>query len=131
MSGNQEWSHAQAFSAELISAPQARQFARLHLETHGLPHLIDVVCLAVSELATNAVVHAQTPFTLTVLSADGSLVVELRDASPAPPLAGVHDVLAEGGRGLLLVQALSREWGTRADADGAKVVWAAFSTFIA
>ncbi|HEY3529185.1 MAG TPA: hypothetical protein VGK78_08535 [Nocardioides sp.] len=44
------------------SVALARDFVCKHLLAHHQSHLVDDVRLMVSELATNAVVHAQTPF---------------------------------------------------------------------
>lgn len=50
-------------------------------------------------------------------------MVEVWDNNPQGPTAPVPDLHAEGGRGLMLVGALSCSWGWRATADG-KVTWA-------
>lgn len=47
----------------------------------SLPQLIENVSLVVSELATNAVVHAHTPFTVRLSCENGSLVLTVRDGS--------------------------------------------------
>ena len=82
--------------------------------------------LVVSELATNAVVHARTPFTVTLSSAHGSVLLDIRDASIAAPVRSASHVLDLGGRGLMIVDILSQDWGTSTDAHGFKSVWASF-----
>ncbi|MEU6542074.1 ATP-binding SpoIIE family protein phosphatase [Streptomyces sp. NPDC046859] len=85
--------------------------------------------LAVSELVTNAVVHAGTDVRLTCrLEPDtGALVVEVLDHHPsrAPrdtEAEGPYDA-SEHGRGLRLVARLAESWGVTYRA-GAKTVWA-------
>ncbi len=78
--------------------------------------------LVVSELATNAVMHARTRY-LVELSVDGLVRVEVTDRSDAwPPLDRVTPY-AVGGRGLQVVAALRTRWGIDWLDDG-KVVWA-------
>lgn len=82
--------------------------------------------LVVSELATNAVSHAQTPFSVTLSCAGGWVLLAIRDASPAPPVRSAPDVMAVSGRGLMIVEVLSHKWGTSTDDRGFKSVWASF-----
>jgi anti-sigma regulatory factor (Ser/Thr protein kinase) len=85
----------------------------------------DAVSIAVSELATNAVLYAQTEFDVRVALDDERLRVEVIDGgagSPeiqeAPPASEVH------GRGLLLVSKFANEWGIVSSPDRAgKTVW--------
>ena len=121
------WSHQTVLAAEPISASVARDFVGMHLVAHGLLHLVADVCLVVSELATNAVMHAHPPFILTVSWANGSVIVALQDATSSLPVIAAPAVTDTGGRGLLLVEGLSRDWGTEADGHGRKTVWASFS----
>lgn len=82
--------------------------------------------LVVSELATNAVIHAGTPFSVS-LSFDGSTIrISVHDASSARPVMRDAVPTAPSGRGLRLVDAVTRDWGVEPGADG-KTVWAEFS----
>lgn len=76
--------------------------------------------LVASELATNAVVHAASPFTVSVLE-DGHIRIEVTDESPDLPV--IREV--EGRQfGMRIVKQLSERWGAEAfHADGKKV-WA-------
>jgi hypothetical protein len=121
-----EWSHETVLEAEPISASMARDFVGSHLVAHDLVHLVDDVSLVVSELATNAVVHAHTRFMLTLSRRNGLVRLALQDASTSLPVMAAPDVTGTGGRGLLLVKLLSCEWGTSADGHGLKSVWATF-----
>jgi histidine kinase-like protein len=122
-----DWSHQILLAAEPLSAPRARDFVCGHLSDHHLSFLLDDMRLVVSELATNAVAHARTPFTVTLSRADQSVRVVIQDGSPSRPVRAAVDVMSLTGRGLMIVDVLSREWGTVSDPHGNKSVWAAFS----
>jgi hypothetical protein len=122
------WSHQILLEAEPESAPRARDFVCGHLTDHHLSFLLDDMRLVVSELATNAVAHARTPFTVTLSMADQSVRVVIQDGSTSRPVRVAVDVMSLTGRGLMIVDILSREWGTVTDPRGNKSVWAAFST---
>ena len=122
------WSHEIVLEAEPVSASKARDFSRQHLVAHDLWHLVEDVRLVVSELATNAMIHARTPFVVSLSGIDGSVLLAVRDGSTSSPDRAAPNVMDIGGRGLLLVEMLSREWGVTANADGSKSVWASFAT---
>lgn len=84
----------------------------------GAPSADDLVLLA-SELATNVVVHAQTPFTVRVLPSDGTVRLEVSDGSSILP--AVQD-LATFKFGLRIVESMSDRWGIESDESG-KTVW--------
>ena len=126
MSGLGDWSHETVLAADPESAALARDFVRRHLLAHRLSHLVEDLRLVVSELATNAVAHARTPFIVSLSSAQGSVRLAVRDESPAVPVSGTVDVMDMSGRGLMIVELLSQEWGTSTDARGFKSVWARF-----
>lgn len=121
-----DWSHQIVLAAEPTSAALARDFVRLHLVAHDLRYLVEDVRLVVSELATNALAHAQTPFVVTLSRADGSLLLDIQDESTSAPVRSAPDVMDMSGRGLMIVELLSQEWGTSTDAHGFKSVWASF-----
>ncbi|NAZ88069.1 ATP-binding protein, partial [Kineococcus indalonis] len=81
--------------------------------------------LAVSELVTNAVLHARTPLTVAVRAAPaGRVRVEVADASPVPLRVRRLGAAATTGRGLRVVEALSSEWGVDPlPAGRGKTVW--------
>jgi hypothetical protein len=79
----------------------------------------------VSELATNAVRHARTPFTVFLTGAKDSVVVGVEDGSAGLPEQVRSGPLALGGRGLDIVDRISRDWGVRAQGT-TKSVWARF-----
>lgn len=121
-----DWSHETVLAAEPVSAGLARDFVRLHLVAHDLSHLVDDVRLVVSELATNAMLHAETPFVVMMSRVNGSVLLVIQDESMSLPAPYVPDVMDVSGRGLMIVAFLSQEWGTNTDGRGFKSVWASF-----
>lgn len=80
--------------------------------------------LLASELATNAVLHARTPYEVVVstVGADGFRVA-ISDDDPTPPVAVALDSEdALNGRGVALVVSLAKRWGCEENAGG-KTVW--------
>jgi anti-sigma regulatory factor (Ser/Thr protein kinase) len=120
------WSHQTAFSAEASSAARARAFVSQHLLGHGMPHLVDDIELVVSELATNAMVHARTPFTVILCAFEETVCLEVSDGSQLEPSVVMAKSLDTSGRGVAIVEALSRDWGALTRASGGKTVWAQF-----
>lgn len=114
--------------AEPLSASKARDFVCQHLAAHGLAKLVEDVRLVASELATNALVHAGTPFVVSLSEVDGFLFLTVRDASASSPVRTACQGMDVCGRGLQVVEMLSQDWGADADGSGAKRVWASFST---
>lgn len=105
------------------SVARARRWSADLLARHGVDASSDTVLLLVSELVSNAVVHAGTACTLR-LSLEGCVRVEVRDGSDAlPDLPTGSDPLATSGRGLHLVRALSTTCGVQPLPGGGKQVW--------
>ncbi len=94
---------------------------------NGLAHLSDDLELVVSELATNAVQHAHTSFEVSLQAFQETLLLEVEDGCRNGPAEVVARVLDTSGRGIAIVNLLSRDWGVDAHADGGKSVWAEFS----
>ncbi|MGM9344545.1 SpoIIE family protein phosphatase [Streptomyces salinarius] len=96
---------------------------------HLTEHLTADALVVVSELVTNAVVHAGTDVEVGLrVEETGTLVVEVADRHPsrAPSGGGDHETPhdpAEYGRGLRLVAALAEAWGITYR-PGSKTVWA-------
>jgi anti-sigma regulatory factor (Ser/Thr protein kinase) len=96
----------------------------------GRLELSEPVELLVTELTSNAV-KATRELTCPVrppirvrLSYDGTgVLIEAWDASLKVPVLAGADFLADGGRGLHLVDAMSDKWGYYPDEGGGKVVW--------
>ncbi len=111
---------ARSFPSDAAAIPSVRRFA---VETAGeWPVDVDAVALLVTELATNAVQHAATPYTVE-LECDPPVVrIAVTDRGEGalnrirPPLDLEH------GRGLFLVDMLAGRWGVRGEEQG-KTVW--------
>lgn len=105
------------------SAPCARAFARATLRDWRVgAEVADRAILLTSELVTNAVRHAGTRVILHLDRAEHLLRVEVDDAAEQRPRRRRVDLLAEGGRGLELVDRLSSKWGVEGR-PGGKRVW--------
>lgn len=115
-----------------VHAPYAaRRLARAQLVAWGLPGLLDNLELLADELAANAVEHGAGEFITVRLELSGDAVtVKVWDAGAdrMPALPGpAATCLDEHGRGLLLTDALSDQWGAYRSATTGKVVWATCS----
>ncbi|MEE1826325.1 SpoIIE family protein phosphatase [Streptomyces sp. BE20] len=115
------------------SASAARSFVRDALLGWGLPEVVDDAVVLVSELVTNAVVHAGTAAEVCCLREADTVRIEVTDHHPERGLPTFADVPAtasdhyadpdgEGGRGLLMCAALAERWGVEYGA-GRKTVW--------
>jgi len=113
---------ALTLSADLESVGRARRFLREMLEAWGVQGYDLAAPQVLTELATNAALHARSEFTVHVLLRDGHLVIEVTDSSPARPQQRHYGTTATTGRGIALVEALSQEWGVEASPTG-KTVW--------
>ena len=120
------WFKALALSPSSLSAREARDFVRANLESRDLCYLVEDIRLVVSELVTNSLVHAQPPVIVSMQEQRLDVLVVVSDMSPVLPVALPHSVTSSSGRGLSIVEAVSREWGTNARFDGGKSVWARF-----
>ncbi|MFJ3664785.1 ATP-binding protein [Streptomyces sp. NPDC090119] len=125
---------AQRFSATRRGARLARMLAVHQLDQWGHPYgspTSEAVALVVAELAANAVLHGRVPgrdFEVRLHRADGHVRVEVSDTHPAHPKLPAQDPTAEGGRGLLLIEAVATRWGTSPRTGPGKTVWAECAT---
>ncbi|HUR74679.1 MAG TPA: ATP-binding protein [Sporichthya sp.] len=84
--------------------------------------LADSLVLAVNELATNAVMHARTEFTVRLSLANGLLRIEVEDGNPRLGQACLAPADATSGRGLAIVEGTGLDWGVERSTGG-KIVW--------
>lgn len=106
------------------SARRARELVADALCSHVDAETVHYAAVVVSELVTNAVIHANTTVTVGLhLLDDGGARIEVGDSSNWPPTQRHATPDEPGGRGLVLVQALARDWGVTPSAQG-KTVWA-------
>ncbi len=111
------------FEADVRSVPLARQFVRRWLQESGVEHVADEASLIVTELAANAVLHASSPYEVRLSRAGGVVRIEVADGDPGTPEPQPFSAVAETGRGIVIVSAISASWGIDAQPDG-KVTWA-------
>ena len=119
---------------ELESVVAARRVVLDAISSWNLPERVaDDAALVVSELATNAVLHARTVFDVSVSRLGSGLRVSVADTDPTLPSPSINRpeellaVRSMTGRGLALVAATCDRWGCDAVAGG-KVVWAEVGT---
>jgi hypothetical protein len=132
-----------AGSVALVTLPTspfwARRYTRIFLDScRGIGEgTTETAELLVSELVTNAVRFAsdpgQTPqdpkraaasvISLSLRYFRGSLLIEVHDTDENPPVLSGPDDYAESGRGLVLINALSKEWSYFFPPGGGKVVY--------
>jgi anti-sigma regulatory factor (Ser/Thr protein kinase) len=113
---------------ERSAAAAARRFVRAVASEWRLPTAVQAdLELLVSELVTNAVLHARSTARLTLDRHGDRVRVTVADDSSVRPRLRNYGTDAVTGRGLVLVDRLAEEWGvdTRPDAaqDAGKQVW--------
>jgi len=104
------------------SVKLARQFVSSALGGRAGGEVVDDALLVVSELVTNAVVHAGTDITVRVIRGEQVTRIEVADGSPEVPGLRIPSAGARTGRGLLLVEHFTQQWGVDRTGSG-KVVW--------
>lgn len=120
---------AWTFPAILESTRAARHVMTAALERSGSPHLADDAALVVTELATNAVVHAHSGFRVTLTLWQDVIRITVHDDQPLPAVGGTDAAAALPAaplHGLGAVAALAARWGADPARTG-KDVWAELS----
>ncbi len=103
----------------------SRRFVISSLRRLGTDHLVEDAAVIVSELATNAVLHARSPFRVSVDESVGVVCISVQDVGDGRAASRFEDGSdhATDGRGIAIIEALSRRWGCDTLSDG-KVIWA-------
>jgi anti-sigma regulatory factor (Ser/Thr protein kinase) len=110
-------------AADAASVAAARRFVAEFLRGVGDDDDSWAAVQLVSELSTNAIVHAGTPFVVRVAVSDELVRIEVSDRNPALRAVQRHfSDDATTGRGLGMIEMLARSWGVEPRA-GAKTVW--------
>jgi len=104
------------------SVGRARRLVADALAAWALDALVDDASLLVSEVVTNAVLHAGTDVTIRIRRAGGGVRVEVADGSPVAPAPRRYHGEAVTGRGLQILGSTASAWGTTITGSG-KVVW--------
>jgi anti-sigma regulatory factor (Ser/Thr protein kinase) len=113
------------FSSGQDAPGRARRFVVAALRRWGLDDaLVGEAALVLSELATNAVLHAGSPFSIAVTSRESRLRISVQDTCPRRPVEDSGgSLLARFGHGLGIIDELCIDWGVE-DVRGGKIVWA-------
>jgi hypothetical protein len=106
-----------------IAAEQARLLTKMALAEWGLDEALDNALIVVAELATNATKTGEV-FRLSLTRQGGTVLIEVWDTSEALPDRRRRSMDRVDGRGLLLVEGCSKDWGWRLEEQGGKTVWA-------
>ena len=117
----------QAFGAGSASVRAARRFVGATLARWGRDDTVWEAQLVVSELATNAVLHAGTPFTVRLTLSGPAVRLEVEDGVSRAPRERHFGPDATTGRGISLVSELSTSWGVSMR-PGGKCVWCELTT---
>ncbi|HET7194437.1 MAG TPA: MEDS domain-containing protein [Nocardioides sp.] len=107
------------------SVGASRNFVAAQLRRLEAEDLVHDATVIVSELATNAVRHARSPFRVSVSEVGGLVCISVKDVGEgraALPTTAADDHAIDG-RGMAIIDALAHRWGYSALDDG-KVVWA-------
>lgn len=114
-------------SRDLRGARAARAFVHDHLRLWGLQDVTDSLELAVSEIVTNALIHARSDVDVLLRAFEDHIRLEVRDSDSNPPIPSPlaldeeENARAEHGRGLLIVEALAAEWNSSPNGQGKTV----------
>ena len=111
-----------ALRPEPSSVRQARRYVSEALTAIGFDDASDTAELLVSELVTNAILHARSPLKVSVEPRGELVRIAVADDSPRSPQRRRHSVESGTGRGLLLVERMANRWGVDVGSAG-KVVW--------
>lgn len=112
----------QVLPAEGASVGHARGMVRTLLQDSTMASAIDDAQLAITELVTNALVHAGGEVHLALGLHESGLRVDVADDSPHLPVPRDYSNVSATGRGLHLVDSLVTRWGTFGLGEG-KIVW--------
>lgn len=130
MTAQTAWWEEVRLAPEATSPAKAGAFVERHLGLHELVYLVEDIRLVVSELVTNAVVHADTRVRVRIEEVPFCVKLTVYDESMDLPVLALHDRVstdAEHGRGLWVTDACSADWGTDLGRGEGKSVWALFA----
>jgi anti-sigma regulatory factor (Ser/Thr protein kinase) len=111
-----------SFAKSPGSVSAARRFARDALRDLP-PNALEVVELMVSELATNSIRHSQSAFDVLIDRTQDEVRIEVSDLAGGTPTVRSPGPEDPRGRGLLIVEMLSEQWGVEYHTGDGKTVW--------
>ena len=116
-------SQARTFPNDTASVREARRYVLEVLGAIAQP-AADAIALMVSELATNAVRHTSSRFTVVADRTEEQIRVAITDDGSGSPVVRTPRPADTSGRGLQIVEELASEWGVVPSVDGTgKTVW--------
>lgn len=104
------------------SVTAVRRQARAILTRWGAEEMEWVASQLLTEVVSNAVLHAGTPFDVVLTHAPDTVRCEVRDRNPHRPKVRSYSLEASTGRGMHLIDQLATAWGVLPEAGG-KTVW--------
>lgn len=110
------------FPNDVSSSGDARRFVSATLDEWDFDDLDEVACLLVSELVSNALLHAGTDLDVNLHRSGSRVRVEVHDRSHRLPERKFYSTTSVTGRGLVFVSELAQDWGFEPTAEG-KAVW--------
>jgi anti-sigma regulatory factor (Ser/Thr protein kinase) len=109
-------------TAQARAPSQSRRFVKETLARWDLEVLTDTAVLLISELVTNAIVHAQTDIAVTVeREGFASVAISVQDGSSVQPRLTAHAADSTTGRGLEILDELAASWSVVAHEAGKTV----------
>jgi anti-sigma regulatory factor (Ser/Thr protein kinase) len=112
---------SERFPATAASVRRARQFVVAQLDGESID-VRERVILMVSEVTTNAILHARSAFVVSMGTRKDTIRIEVTDAGFGEPQVRTPGPYSTGGRGLQIVQHLADDWGVTGEGEG-KSVW--------
>jgi two-component sensor histidine kinase len=108
------------FEPLVTSAGDVRRFVDATLDEWNVQdHLVGFLA---NELATNAILHARTPFEVTLARTDSTCRIEVTDSNPRMPVLQPVPPEAPSGHGMMIMNKQALSWGVE-PAQGGKTVW--------
>ena len=122
--GRVHWADVtRTFAGSREDTRAARGFVLGMLEPWRGEQLAADTALVVTELATNAVVHAGSAFSVSLALSGGAIRISVGDTRPVAPPGTDQELAAAPGHGLGVVAAMATRWGVET-MPGGKAVWA-------
>jgi hypothetical protein len=119
-----------SFEPFTTAAPVARHRVRNCLADRQVSAGVLASALRVaSELVANAIIHAATPFRLSISAQDQTIRIAVADGKSRPAESVESNPDAAGGHGLRIVESLATRWGQTPIPGDGKVVWAELDQF--
>jgi hypothetical protein len=113
-----------ALDPEVGAARRSRELVTEACNRWDLPELTGPASIIVTEMVNNVVAHARTPMTVRLALRGETMTVAVHDHNPTVPrFTGPAAPTSYGGRGMMLIDSVARQWGNLPLDDG-KVVWA-------